>query len=62
MSSPNPLTRVKASRTRYDRARDQFHESLRAARSDGLTFEQIAHAAGLSWQRVRQIVKGDRRG
>jgi len=54
------LRRVERAARKMDLARDELRQAIVQARSAGETFDDIGRAAGLSRQRVQQIVR-DRR-
>lgn len=51
------LRRVMRAAHGVDKARDELREAILLARNSGETFETIGRAAGLSRQRVQQILK-----
>jgi DNA-directed RNA polymerase sigma subunit (sigma70/sigma32) len=53
------LRRVERAARALDSARDELRRSILLAREAGETFEDIGRAAGLSRQRVQQIVRGE---
>jgi DNA-directed RNA polymerase sigma subunit (sigma70/sigma32) len=53
------LRRVERAARDLDKARDELRRSILLAREAGETFEDIGRAAGLSRQRVQQIVRGE---
>jgi DNA-directed RNA polymerase sigma subunit (sigma70/sigma32) len=53
------LRRVERAARKLDEARQELRSAILLARTGGETFEDIATAAGLSRQRIQQIVKGD---
>ncbi len=53
----NSLRRVQQAADKASRARDEFHQSIREARSEGESIRAIARAAGLSPSRVFQIIQ-----
>jgi DNA-directed RNA polymerase sigma subunit (sigma70/sigma32) len=54
------LRRVERAARRLDSARDELRAAIVQARGAGETFDDIGRAAGLSRQRVQQIVRGKR--
>lgn len=50
------LANVKRSRERADKARSAFEDAIRQAHADGESMRKIAAAAGLSHQRVYQLL------
>jgi hypothetical protein len=52
----NELTRVRQAARRVEQARDELRSTILAARAAGATLPQIAGEAGLTKQRVSQIV------
>jgi transcriptional regulator with XRE-family HTH domain len=54
------LRRVERCRQELDKSREDFLESIVRARESGETLRDIAVAAGISHQRVAQIVRGHR--
>jgi DNA-directed RNA polymerase sigma subunit (sigma70/sigma32) len=53
------LRRVERAALKVAAARQELHVAIRLARAAGETFETIGQAAGLSRQRVQQIVRGE---
>ena len=53
------LRDVAARRQESDTARADLNESIRAAADTGCSLRAISEAAGMSYQRVHQILKGD---
>lgn len=51
------LRRVQRAARKLDEARDELRDSIKTARQGGETYESIGRAAGLSRQRVQQILK-----
>jgi hypothetical protein len=51
------LRRVERAARKAASARLELRQAILLARESGETFEDIAHAAGLSRQRVQQIVR-----
>lgn len=54
----NPLTRVRAARKRRDESEAAFYEAVRQAYAERgtVTVDALAEAAGISRQRVYQLV------
>lgn len=55
------LRRVSRAAQRVQSSRAELEEAIVAAASSGETYRDIAQAAGVSYQRVGQIVKEKRR-
>jgi AcrR family transcriptional regulator len=53
---PGPLARIRARADAAERSRERLHQSIAAAAADGYSLRRIGAAAGLSHERVRQIV------
>lgn len=53
-----PLAALRTAARRRAAANAAWHTAIRAARDSGLTYRQIAVAAGVSHQRVSQILRG----
>lgn len=53
------LTRVKQCRRKSDDARSLLVESIRDASAAGCSLRAISEAAGMSYQRVHQILRGE---
>jgi len=51
-------TDIRRAKERADEARSAFHQAVRYAHAEGMTMRAIAHAAGISHQRVHQILHG----
>lgn len=49
---------VARARLRRERAEDDLHAAILAARAAGASLQSIADAAGITRQRIHQIVKG----
>jgi hypothetical protein len=58
MSDARALERVKKARAAADAARDRFEQEIRDASAAGVGMRKIGDAAGLSHQRIHQIVNG----
>lgn len=54
------LKRVKKARERYDAAGEELHAAILAAADSGETYRDIGEWAGLSHQRVHEIVREQR--
>jgi DNA-directed RNA polymerase sigma subunit (sigma70/sigma32) len=55
------LKRVERAARRVDLARDDLRAAILLAKEAGETFEDIGRAAGVSRQRIQQILKESRR-
>jgi predicted transcriptional regulator len=55
------LTNVRRTAEKLERTRVELREAILAARSAGATLPEIAAAAGVTKQRVHQIVREDQR-
>jgi hypothetical protein len=53
------LRRVKRAARRLHVAEGEFHAAIMAARLSGETLRDIGHWAGLSHQRIQEIVKAE---
>jgi len=51
------LARVELAAERATAARAELHEAIREAKANGETLRSIADAAGLSFQRIHQILR-----
>jgi AcrR family transcriptional regulator len=57
VDQPAALARVRVRATTADRARDALHESIVEAVEAGHSFRQVGAAAGVSHERVRQVLR-----
>ena len=55
-NEPGPLARVRARTHAADQSRDRLHAAIGEAAADGYSLRKIGAAAGLSHERVRQII------
>jgi len=53
------LRNVEQARRKSDRARSDLIEAIRVAREGGCSLRSIEEVAGMSYQRVHQILKGE---
>jgi AcrR family transcriptional regulator len=53
---PGPIARVRSRAETAERSRDRLHDAITEAAADGYSLRQIGVAAGLSHERVRQIL------
>jgi len=52
-----PRPNIRRARERSDMARAEFHKAIRAGHAAGMTTREIAAKAGLSHQRIHQIIR-----
>ncbi len=57
--SQSDLRRVERAAAKSKKTRDELRAAILQARESGETFADIARSAGLSPQRIQQIVKGE---
>lgn len=57
----DPRTRLRRAKTRYANAKAEREEAIRQAAEEGMTRRAIAEEVGLTFQRVQQIVRGEKR-
>jgi DNA invertase Pin-like site-specific DNA recombinase len=51
------IRRLRMAATRQHKAIEHFRQTVREAAASGMSYRAIARAAGLSFQRVHQIVR-----
>ncbi len=49
-------TNIRKAKERADKARSAFEDAVREAHASGVSLREIAREAGLSFQRIHQIV------